>query len=229
MIPFVVHQLWLEPPGDQTGSFELPADVQRNVSTWNQHHPTVHHRIWRKGDLDAELSNVNGLNVLEAVNLCRFPTMQSNLIRLSLLYLYGGFWSDLKNFVNRPFLASLADNDLVLVEHQPMPNPPPAGYLTNSFVGARPHNEFLFECLNEGIEGIKARRTGSLSGVTGLVLMNRVFQRRLKEGTTPKHHFVSREEAWSYLMKRMSASYQADGKHWSEMQKTASLYLDEPE
>lgn len=224
MIPLTVHQLWISPDSDDTG--KIPADIQRNVAGWQQHHPTVNHKVWRIRELESLLSDVNGMDVLSAIRVCRFPTMQSNLVRLSLLITMGGFWSDLKNVVLKPFLESLQSEELILCEHQPMPNQQPAGYLTNSFLGARPQNAFLIDCLREGMAGVAARKTGSLSGVTGLVLMNRLMNERRKNGNVPPHRLLSRQEAWAENMRRVGASYQKDGKHWSVLQKTEPLYFD---
>ncbi|BGE84957.1 MULTISPECIES: glycosyltransferase family 32 protein [Methylosinus] len=229
MIPYIVHQLWIEPPGEAPSSDPAPKDVQRNIATWTKHHPDLDIHLWRISELEDVLRDFEGHNVLEAIRICRFPTMQSNLIRLVLLYRFGGFWSDLKNFVNRPFLKELLDEELVLVEHQPLADPRPPGYLTNSFLGARPGHPFLLECLKEGLAGIDRRMTGSLSSVTGLVLMNRLFGRAKNANRVPPHRFLTIEEAWSDRMMRVAASYQSGSRHWSQLQKTQSLYLDDPD
>jgi len=228
MIPMFVHQLWLNPIGSEAsaGTTPLPRDIAENVASWKRFHPEVDHRLWTLPELTELLRDVDGLNVLEAVNVCRFPTMQSNLIRLSLLHRMGGFWSDLKNVVQRPFLHELADAELVLAEHQPMPVPKAEGYLTNSFLGAVPGHPFIRQCLQEGVSGVHQRLTDSLSAVTGLVLMNRMMRRARNENRVPAHRLLSRGEAWKEMMRRSGASYQRGGRHWSVLQKTEPLYLD---
>jgi len=222
MVPLMVHQLWIPPDGA-----DVPKDIQRNVERWSQLHPGLSHRLWRLEDLEPTLQDVNGLEVLDAVRLCRFPTMQSNIIRLALLYAYGGFWSDLKNLPQRRFLEELLDEELILVEHQPMPVPKPDGYLTNSFMGAVVHHPFIFACLTEAVAGVMRRDTGgSLSTVTGLVMLNRMVKRKEQTGGLPTHRFLRRSEAWVDFMKRTSASYQSGGRHWS-LRKSEPLYVDE--
>ena len=221
MIPLMVHQLWISPDGS-----DVPKDIQRNVGRWSELHPGLDHRLWRLEDLEHTLESVNGLAVFDAVRPCRFPTMQSNIIRLALLYQYGGFWSDLKNFPRRRFLEELLDQELILVEHQPMPVPRPDGYLTNSFVGAVARHPFIFECLTEAVDGVLRRDTqGGVSCITGLVMLNRIAWRKAQGGQSPAHRFLRRSEAWEDFMKRTSASYQSGGRHWS-LRKSEPLYVD---
>jgi mannosyltransferase OCH1-like enzyme len=227
MIPYVVHQLWLEPEQSAEGAAGLPKDISGNVASWLKYHPGVEHHVWQLNDLRNLLTDIEGMNVLEAVSVCRFPTMQSNLIRLALLCKFGGFWSDLKNVVQKPFLADLVGEDLVLTEHQPMKDPPPAGYLTNSFFGASSKHPFVILCLTKALEGVANRETGSLSKVTGLVLMNHVMKRAHATNTVPPHRLFARDDAWRVCMRRVNASYQSGNRHWSVLQKNQSLYLDD--
>ena len=171
------------------------------------------------------LSGIDGMDIWGAMQVCRFPTMQANLVRLVLILKFGGFWSDLKNVVLRPFLQEVAAHKLVLVEHQPMPDPRPPGYLTNSFFGAEAGHPFLKTCLEEAILGIKRREEGSLSKITGLVLMNRLYTQPEQATRLGEYLFLEQETAWRHNMKRVGASYQRGGKHWSEMQKGKSLYV----
>ena len=222
MIPLMVHQLWISPDGS-----DVPKDIQHNVGRWAELHPGLNHRLWRLKDLEHTLESIAGLPVLEAVRVCRFPTMQSNIVRLSLLYEYGGFWSDLKNLPRRRFLEELLNEELILVEHQPMPVPKPDGYLTNSFMGAVAHHPFVFACLAEAVAGVTRRDTGgSVSTVTGLVMVNRVLWRKVQGGQGPAHRLLRRPEAWADFMKRTAASYQSGGRHWS-LRKSEPLYVDE--
>lgn len=228
MIPMIVHQLWLNPMGSVASAetVPIPQDISENIASWKRTHPGVDQRVWTLPGLTELLRDVDGIDVLEAVNVSRFPTMQSNLIRLSLLYRIGGFWSDLKNIVQKPFLHELVDSELVLAEHQPMPEPKAEGYLTNSFIGAVPGHAFIRQCLHEGVAGVQQRLTGSLSAVTGLVLMNRMMRRAKNENRVPPHRLLSRGEAWSEMMRRSKASYQQGGRHWSILQTTEPLYFD---
>ena len=72
---------------------------------------------------------------------------------------------------------------------------------------------------------MKRREEGSLSKITGLVLMNRLYTQPEQATRLGEYLFLEQETAWRHNMKRVGASYQRGGKHWSEMQKGKSLYV----
>lgn len=216
MIPFVVHQLWLSPDGR-----EIPSDVAVNARAWAELHPGLEHHVWGAHDLDA-ICAVDGLPVLEAVRACWFLAMQSDIIRLALLYNRGGFWSDLKNRPLHPFLDELCAHDLVIAEHPPTVRKPP-GYISNAFIGAAPHHPVILTLLREAVANVAARKVDNgIVDVAGLEMYRRILRR------IGAHYFLfARDPAWTDCMARTPASYQSGGRHWSE-QRDAALYREEP-
>ena len=94
MIPQIVHQLWIDPGHTNTGQAQIPDDIRRNIATWDAHHPDIAHHEWTLDDLRHILQDFDGMDIWGAMQVCRFPTMQANLVRLVLILKFGGFWSD---------------------------------------------------------------------------------------------------------------------------------------
>lgn len=222
MIPYRLHQLWISSDGSA-----IPPDIAANVAQWPELHPGLDHRVWSVEELEPDLGNLFGLPVLEAVRLCRFPAMQSDLLRLALVFLHGGFWSDLKNRPLERFLDALTKDELVLVEHPPMPDrPEPTDYLCNALIGAESRHPFIFDLLEEGVLGVLERREGGVVGITGLAMMMRMLRRKQKNGVAPTYKKIDFRTCWGRNMRRTRASYQSAETHWSVRQKKESLYVN---
>ena len=216
----IIHQLWIPPEGVEVG---IPADIERNIKRWDELKSSADHRIWSLDDF-ASIAEIEGLPIWGAINACRFPTMQANIARLALVYIHGGFWSDLKNLPQRRFLDEISDCEMVLCEHQPSPQRPP-GYLTNSFFGASVKHPFIFDCLKEAVSGVMRREEGNLSYITGLVMMNRLKRNKELSEVMPSYRLLTRDDAWFHFMRRTSGSYNFGDAHWSK-RKGEPLYIE---
>lgn len=82
MVPRIIHQIWL-------GQNPLPDDFVGYVETWKSHHPAWEHRLWTEDDLGGET-----LRRLEVRETIRHPAERSDILRLELLYRYGGVYVD---------------------------------------------------------------------------------------------------------------------------------------
>lgn len=222
MIPAIVHQFWTPPVG---AAPDLPEDIAKNVAAWRRLHPEYGHRLWSFDGVAPRLEDIDGVCALDAVRRCRFPAMQSDIVRLALVYLDGGVWSDLKNLPLRPFLDEVCTDPLVLCEHPPTHQVPDRDeYLTNNFFAAEPRHPFVRACLEQAVQNVNSGLTdGGVVAITGLAMMMRVRHRLQKAGQMPRYRFLPKEDVWGRTMKRTSASYNAVG-HWSQRQKTEPLY-----
>jgi mannosyltransferase OCH1-like enzyme len=223
-IPRLVHQLWIDPSGSNRN---LPQDVHFNVRRWQELHPAFMCMVWSLPDLEPMLKNVAGLNIWSSMRHLRFPAMQADVVRLALIFQYGGFWSDLKNCPLRPFLGYLIDKpSAIFVEHWPTSSQPsPAGYICNAFFGAERQNSFIFACLKQAHENIRPRPRMLVFEMTGGGLIQRI-RRRCGTDCRKGVRVLSHRDVWNVLMKRTAASYNVGNRHWSFRQKREPLYMD---
>lgn len=221
MIPRIIHFFWTS-----NDTPALPEDVSQNVRTWETHHPEFLVKVWSLEELRPLMADLRGLRIAEAVDASRFAAMKSDLIRLALLYVYGGFWSDLKNRCLAPCLDELLDGPPVFIEHQPttqLPDKP--HYLTNSLLGSAPGEPFWLECLREAVGLISKRSTNfGVFGTTGAGMIMRVMKRHLS-GAHGWEHCILPQSTWGSKIVRTGAAYNANGQHWRERENTESIYI----
>jgi len=220
-IPKIIHQFWISSSGNI-----IPDDVKANIETWHNTHPDFISITWTLPRLSKLLENFHGLNVLECIQACRFPAMQSDLIRLAMVYEHGGFWSDLKNYAIDAFLCDLLEYDIpVLAEHWPIEKCPyMEPHLLNSFFGAPKYNEFIWLCLKQACENITTRKKLGVFGLTGAGVMMNVLKQMEHSGNACNYHLLEHSVLWGKHLKREGGSYNDGNQHWSIRQKTESLF-----
>ena len=225
-IPKLIHQYW---SGENGNVCKIPPDQVVNTNSWDTTHPDFLHKIWHLQEIESLLSNFHGLNVLDCVRACRFVAMQSDIIRMALVYEYGGIWSDIKNLVLQPFLHNFLELDYPFITEHPSTaiRPHPNDYLCNALFGAPPQSDMIFDILTAVCFNINSRIRGGVYGVTGGSVILKVIARAQQNNTPYQFLTLRYNETWGIRVKRTSATYNNGGRHWSERQKTESLYLDE--
>lgn len=217
-IPKIIHQFWTSDTTEY-----IPQDVQTNIQSWRNTHPNFILMSWSVHSLTSLLKNFHGLNLLKSVNTCRFPAMQSDIVRLALVYEYGGFWSDLKNFALQPFIEDLlSHNRLILTEHWPIKvsskfNP----HLSNSFFGAPEKNKYIWMWLEKAHENIEQRVMRGVVGLTGAGVIMRI----MREEKDNNYYLIKHDKIWNELIQRKGGSYNDNEQHWSVRQKSESPFL----
>lgn len=108
--------------------------------SWKKTYPDFKHIMWSLDDLNSDLEDFYTLPVNQYIQQCRFPAMKSDIIRLALLYKYGGIWNDLKNSSMKPFLCKFTqENAAVFAEHWPTKTVnKKLPHISNSFIAAPP-------------------------------------------------------------------------------------------
>ena len=222
-IPKVIHQFWTS----ETIEY-IPEDIQINIKSWSDTHPDFMLITWSIHSLTSLLKDFHGMNLLESINACRFPAMQSDIIRLAVLYEYGGFWSDLKNFALQPFINNLlVHNKLILTEHWPTDTHSPfTPHLVNSFIGAPEKNVYILKWLHNAHKNIKRRVKKGVVGLTGTGIIMKIMQE--EQLNSFEHHLIKSTEIWNVLIKRKGGSYNNNEQHWSARQKLESPFLTDP-
>lgn len=220
-IPKINHQLWISQDGQA-----IPKDIIKNIKSWQQSHPSFDHILWGLEDLKEELGNFYNLNVWQYVKQCRFPAMQSDLIRLALVYKHGGFWNDLKNYSMKPFMQDYINVNLpVFAQHFPTELPNRAvPHIANGFMASPPQDSLVWECLVSACNNIENRADMGVFGLTGGGLISTVI--RSNKDNQNRYILIPHEQVWNSNIKRSGGSYNDNGKHWSVRQKVESPFLD---
>ena len=81
LIPNVFHQIWLGPD-------PLPREYVPYQRSWQQHHPGWELRFWTEDNLPG------GLRRPEAADKLRAPAERADILRLELLWRFGGVYTD---------------------------------------------------------------------------------------------------------------------------------------
>jgi inositol phosphorylceramide mannosyltransferase catalytic subunit len=81
MIPRILHQVWV-------GPLPLPEEFERYRESWRRHHPDWDLRFWTDENLPDDLIRP------EAYERLRKPAERSDIIRLEVLFRFGGVYVD---------------------------------------------------------------------------------------------------------------------------------------
>ena len=220
MVPHLIHTFWRS-----EDDLDIPQDVARNLGAWRATHPLCQLKIWSLAEVRPILAETPGAE--EAVDTCRFIAMQADIVRLALLVAHGGVWTDLKNVPLQPFLHGLLDrSEATFAEHFPSAAKEiPKGHINNCFIVAPPKHPFLIACMQEAVRLVLRRQGGSLWHITGTGMIMRMMQSHDGWRILPGLEVWGPRDGPGAWMTRTRASYGIAGQHWSERQKTESLYL----
>ena len=144
-IPRVFHQIWLgpEPP---------PRDFDQFRESWREHHPGWELRLWREDDLPGDL------RTRAVYERERQPVERADILRLELLWRFGGVYLDIDMECLRPIDVLVEGLDFFATEIKP-------GRVTNTVIGAAPLHPILDLALSKlKLHGTGARFDKALSG-----------------------------------------------------------------
>jgi mannosyltransferase OCH1-like enzyme len=129
MIPRTLHQVWIGPDA-------LPKEFEKYRESWRRHHPEWELRFWTEANLPTTFRR------REAYERDRIPAERSDIIRLEVLWLYGGVYIDTDMECRRPIDGLLEGVDLFVVYLKP-------GRITNTVIGSEPGHPLLDQALRE--------------------------------------------------------------------------------
>jgi inositol phosphorylceramide mannosyltransferase catalytic subunit len=135
VIPRIVHQIWL-------GRDPLPDEFKGYVKTWKQHHPKWEHRLWTEENLP---SDTRRPYVHERI---RHPAERSDMLRLELLWQYGGLYVDTDFECLRPLDPHIGDAEFFTAWLKP-PAEGKSARVNNAFMGAVPGHPLIDKALDE--------------------------------------------------------------------------------
>jgi mannosyltransferase OCH1-like enzyme len=133
VIPRVLHHIWL-------GADDWPGEAEERRRTWLDHHPDWEHRLWSEDVVPA------GLRV-EVYERLRNPSERSDLLRLEILWRYGGVYVDADVECRRPLDPLLEGRDLLVATEK--------GEVAAAVLGATAGHPFIAQARAE----IKPRKS----------------------------------------------------------------------
>jgi mannosyltransferase OCH1-like enzyme len=129
VIPRVFHQIWVGPDPFLDG-------FERWQESWQRNHPAWDLRLWVDGNLPSGLRNP------AAYELDRHPVERADILRLELLYQYGGVYLDADLECVKPIDGLLDGIDFFGMYIKP-------GRVTNTVIGSVPGHPILDQALSE--------------------------------------------------------------------------------
>ena len=130
VVPRILHQIWL-------GDRELPEEFAAYRETWRTHHPAWEHRLWAEDNLPS------GLRRPEVYERLRVPAERSDILRLEVLWLFGGVYVDTDFECLRPLDPVIEELDFFTAPLKPN------GWVNNAFIGSVAGHPILDRALNE--------------------------------------------------------------------------------
>lgn len=184
MIPKLLHQFWTGPP--------MPKVYQEFTEKWRKLHPEWEVIVWGQ---ERELPLlINQTYFDRAAEICPnyVGQLTSDILRLELLYLYGGVWVDTDCEPLKPLDPLLVDVECFMGWTNPNQ------WLNNAVMGAVPAHSFVELLINELPDSIDRNAKAAPRVISGPQFITPLW-RKHPEGVTifPKDYFFP--YLWSEL------------------------------
>jgi mannosyltransferase OCH1-like enzyme len=128
LIPRIFHQIWVGPD-------PFPEEYARYQETWLAHHPGWELRFWTEENLPGDLRRP------EAAERLRAPAERANILRLELLWRFGGVYTDTDFECLRSIEPLIEDADFFISLAKP-------GRVNNALMGSIAGHPLLDEALD---------------------------------------------------------------------------------
>jgi mannosyltransferase OCH1-like enzyme len=180
VIPRTIHQIWLGPD-------PVPEEHGPWIESWKRHHPLWEHRMWTEDNLPDDPIR------REVLDRLRIPVERADILRLEVLYRYGGVYVDTDLECLRPLDGVLAGESFVGVQLKPQ-------RVTNTFIAASAGHVVLERALQQlrplQVYWTTSSPSGPLKQVAGPPFLQRLLSGRtdVKLLDPPTFFPSSREE-----------------------------------
>lgn len=186
MMPRLIHRIWLDDP--------MPDEFEAYGRDWERLHPGWELLEWRSTLELPPLRNHDLFDRAEELVPRDWKRFQADLLRLELLWLYGGVYADTDVQPLRPLDDLLHDVDCA-VGVSPNPGPTGAHPVTNAVMAARPVHPFIAGCMMRLPGDVETYAGKHLAQVAGPWLLTRELTRAIKYAPDPG---VYTSDAWGH-------------------------------
>lgn len=125
MIPKILHQIWL-------GNRPMPEEFKLWIQNWRKYHPEWTYMLHTDKDIPEHLRKY--------IDTCKHYSSKSNIMRLHVVYKYGGVYCD-TDFDWNKNIDCFLDNKFIVAEEIP-------GRFCNAFFGSIANSNILKEQLD---------------------------------------------------------------------------------
>jgi mannosyltransferase OCH1-like enzyme len=167
MIPAVAHRIWLDDP--------LPATFERYWQRFAELHPGWELHDWRSTADVPQLINQDPFDAAREIT-DDWKRFQADLLRLELLWLYGGVYVDADVEPLKPLDPLLGAE--AFIAYSPNRRRDGKRLLTQAVMAARPQHPFIEACIEAVPGSVERYRGKSLAMMVGPHMVHRVWESR---------------------------------------------------
>jgi len=129
LIPRIFHQIWVGPS-------PYPSELEPYRQSWLEHNPGWELRFWTEDNLPQQLRRP------EALERLRVPAERADILRLEMLWQFGGVYADTDFECLRPIEPLIADVDFFCAYRK-------LDRVNNALIGAVPGHPILERALDQ--------------------------------------------------------------------------------
>jgi mannosyltransferase OCH1-like enzyme len=146
IIPKIIHFIWIDFSNELNSNPKIPDKYINNINRTKDLNPDFTIKIWNGFDCD-QLIKKFFPNKLDLYWSLEKPIMRCDFVRLVILYVYGGIYSDLDRISIRSYniiLQKYLEYDFIIgkVDYFGM------NEFINDLMFAKPKSDFILECIN---------------------------------------------------------------------------------
>jgi mannosyltransferase OCH1-like enzyme len=196
-IPRIFHHIWVGPD-------PLPPEFEVYRRSWRRHHPSWELRLWTDDDLPPDLRTP------AAYERDRRPVERADILRLEVLWKFGGVYVDIDMECLRPLDGLVENIDFVGTEIKP-------GRITNTVLGAAPLHPILDQALRE----LKPQKPGARfdKASSGPLFLDAVVRQYPRTTTYSRELFypmTAGERAEAYAVHHAARTWK-DAEDWKDV------------
>jgi mannosyltransferase OCH1-like enzyme len=141
--PKIIHYIWINFKNELDLSPIIPKKYLDNIENTKKLNSDYQIKIWNGYDCD-QLIKKYFPNKLKFYWDLPYPIQRCDFIRIIILYLYGGIYSDMDRISLKPYdiiLDKYNDNDIILSINT-------YNFVNNDIIFSKPKSDFLLYCIN---------------------------------------------------------------------------------
>jgi tetratricopeptide (TPR) repeat protein len=192
-----------------------PGDMRAISRSWVEHNPGHRHVLFNDRTARSYLEQQFPPAVAAAYRRSRDPTAKADLLRLAVLYHWGGVWADMDDRCHAPV------SDVVPAWARACFWQERSGFLCNNFMAAMPGHPILRRALTTAVTAINRGDRDKVWMLTGPGLLSRAFAVEMAQAgdgwsSWLDHiHVLDEFEVYPYLAFHCRTSHKRLGQHWT--------------